>query len=61
MKPGYKTTEFWGKVLVQILTIASSLKPEAGIDPGMGLVIVGGVEALYILGRSLLKAFNKNG
>lgn len=59
MKDGIKTTEFWGKTLVQILTVVVSLKPETGLDPEMGVAIVAGIEAIYNLVRGVVKAFAK--
>lgn len=56
MKPGMQTTEFWGKVLVQLALIANQMF-------GLGLVIsdeaaltiVAGLEAAYGVGRSIAK------
>lgn len=56
-KPGYKTTEFYGKVLVQLVLAVNSIW-------GLGIecsdetswVIIGGLEGLYTMWRSAIKA-----
>lgn len=58
-KPGYKTTEFWGKTALQVLTVVSAIKPEANIDPSLALTVIAGLEAIYNLGRAIVKAFTK--
>ena len=59
MKPGIKSSEFWGKTVIQVLTILSTLKPEIGVKPEEGILIVTGLEAIYGLYRSLVKIFAK--
>lgn len=56
VKDGWKTTEFWGKTLVQVLTVLAIFKPELKVDPAMGLQAVGLVETFYHLFRALVKA-----
>ena len=57
-KPGWKTTEFWGKVVVQIIILVNSMQG-ADVDPQMAVAAIAGVEAVYALSRSLVKAFSK--
>lgn len=70
-EPGYTTTEFWGKVLVQLIGLAVIVGPSFGwhvnvnaADPATAATIqyVGGLlaivvpELVYIISRSLRKA-----
>lgn len=57
MKDGIATTEFWGKVVIQVLTVLAAVKPDAGIDPQQALIAISGLEALYHVGRIVIKAF----
>lgn len=57
-KPGYKTTEFWGKVFVQFAILLAmggviDVAPEAAEQ--YGLQIIAGLEATYQGARSLAK------
>jgi len=58
---GSSTTEFKGKTVVQLLVIAGAVVthfvPEVGIDQETAIAIVAGMEALYTLSRTVLKAF----
>lgn len=58
VKPGVQTSEFYGKILVQILTLVAMFIPDAHIDPLQGLAIVAALEGIYALGRSIVKAFH---
>lgn len=60
VKPGQRTTEFWGKTVCQVLTILATLKPELEINPETGLAIVAGLEGLYTIARSIIKAYSKS-
>lgn len=52
--PGWKTTEFWGKVAVQIFTVYSMV---SGLIPAdKAAIILGIMEATYGLARAIVKA-----
>jgi hypothetical protein len=55
-KPGVKTTEFWGKTLLQLVIILNMLFG-LGIEMSaeQAMVIVGGLEGIYALVRGLVK------
>jgi hypothetical protein len=53
MKPGYKTTEFWGKVVLQLITIIGALK--GTIDPDTATTATSILEGIYAIGRSVSK------
>lgn len=55
VKDGWKTSEFWGKTLVQVLTLVAIFKPELKLDPALGLQIVAIAESLYHAFRVLVK------
>lgn len=55
MKPGYRTTEFWVSLLGMVLP---AVLP-GQVDAGTASAIAAGVAALYTVGRSLVKAFQK--
>ena len=65
MKPGWKTTEWWGKNLVQIISLAAmayAMRTGHDVPPEtqaeilkFGLTIIGGVETAYGIGRSYAK------
>lgn len=62
MKPGYQTTEFWGKVFIQLLVLLSmggvlNIAPEAAQE--YGLQIIAGLEGVYAGGRSLYKGIGR--
>ena len=51
--PGWKTTEFWGKVAVQLFTVYGMM---SGLLPAdKAAMILGVMEALYGLARSIVK------
>lgn len=56
VKDGWKTTEFWGKTIVQVLTVLAIFKPELKLDPAVGLQLVALAETLYHAFRVLVKA-----
>ena len=57
---GLKSSEFKGKTAVQLLVIAGSVAthfyPEIGISEELAVTIVAGIEGLYTLSRTALKA-----
>ena len=59
VEPGYKTTEFWGKVTVQavgVLTMFGVAHPSsATVNALSGLAAVVVPELVYALGRSIRK------
>lgn len=61
MKPGFRTSEFWGKTLFQITIIAAGfIGEEPPIDEATALTIAAGLEGIYTLGRSVVKFFGSN-
>lgn len=52
---GIKSTEFWSKVVVQLVLIYNSLYKK-NLDPQLALAIVGALEGIYPLARSVVKA-----
>lgn len=58
--PGVSTSEFKGKAIVQIVLIAAVVLKQFGIniniDEQTAFVIIAGMEALYTVGRSIVKA-----
>jgi uncharacterized protein (DUF697 family) len=55
LKPGYQTSEFIGKVAVQALVLGVGLFHKS-MTPEQAAVIVAGLEAVYVAGRSIVKA-----
>lgn len=55
VKQGWKTTEFWGKTLVQLIVLYNSLF-KGSIDPQAALTIVAGLEGIYTGGRAVVKS-----
>lgn len=55
-KPGMQTTEFWGKVVMQLLLIGNSLfNAHATLTSEQAMAIAAGMEALYGVSRSFAK------
>lgn len=56
MKPGIKTTEFWGKLVIQV-TVALNAIFDLGIDitDEIAMAIIGGLEAIYNIVRGIVK------
>lgn len=54
-KPGYKTTEFWGKTIIQLVVIFNALSAK-DIPVESATAIIATLEGIYIGGRSLAKA-----
>ena len=53
-KPGWKTTEFWGKVGVQVMALWGAVQ---GFLPPKTAVVIGvGLEAVYTICRTVAKA-----
>ncbi len=60
VKPGWKTTEFWGKTAVQVILLLNVfVVKDNPIKPEIGLALVAGVEGVYDAVRALIKAFQK--
>ncbi len=56
-KPGIKTTEFWGKTLLQLTIILNQIfKLGIELDNQTAMTIVGGLEAIYHVVRGVTKA-----
>ena len=55
LTPGIQTSEFWGKVGVQVLVALAGMFHK-DVSPEKALIIVGSLEAIYAAGRSLVKA-----
>jgi hypothetical protein len=53
-KPGWRTTEFWGKTLIQLIVVYNSLSSK-DIPVETATAIVAALEAVYIAGRSIVK------
>lgn len=60
-RPGNKSSEFKGKSGVQAIMLLVIVLNRFGlnveIDDETALIIIGGLEAIYALGRSILKSF----
>jgi hypothetical protein len=52
-KPGWKTTEFWGKIAIQIFTLWSAGK--GFVAPEKAVLITSLLEGVYTLARSIVK------
>lgn len=59
-KAGHKTTEFWGKTAVQVALVASMFFG-LEVDEEMIVKLVAGIEAAYVLGRSIVKGMKARG
>ena len=53
VKSGKKTSEFWGKVVVQLIAFVGGLS--GIIDPELAILIVGLLEGLYAIARAIVK------
>lgn len=54
-KPGWQTTEFWGKAMLQVVVIFNAFSSK-DISPELASQLVVGLEGVYIAGRSGVKA-----
>lgn len=54
MKPGYLTTEFWGKVALEVGVVAAALS--SNLSPKWAAVAVAISEGAYAIGRGLAKS-----
>jgi hypothetical protein len=54
VKPGWQTTEFWGKTVVQMIVLYNTFF-ENKLDPQVGAQIVGAIEGLYHALRAVIK------
>jgi hypothetical protein len=55
-RPGSKTTEMWGKVVVQVVLLANALfNLGIEIDDQMALALVGFMETAYAISRGIAK------
>jgi hypothetical protein len=57
-KAGIKTTEFWGKIVAQVISLVGALK--GWISPDLAILIVAIMEAFYAIARSIAKYRGKN-
>lgn len=55
VKPGWKSSEFWSKNVVQLVIIYNALSGK-NISPELAVQLVAGLEAAYAVGRALVKA-----
>ena len=55
LKPGWKTTEFWGKTIIQLVVVFNALSSK-DIPVETATAIVAALEGIYIGGRSVVKA-----
>lgn len=51
--PGWKTTEFWGKVVVQVGVLWGAV--QGFVPPKYAAIITMGGESIYIIARTVLK------
>lgn len=51
-KPGYKTSEAWVSLLSSIFVMTS-------LPPEQAATLISGLSAVYTIGRSIVKSFNK--
>lgn len=57
VKPGSKSTEFWGKLVVQAVVLLNSwFDVSVEMDLPTAVTIVAGMEALYMVVRGAVKA-----
>lgn len=54
IKPGWKSTEFWGKTVMQVIVLLN-MYTGFKMDPKLGLEIVSAIEVAYTTWRSLIK------
>ena len=58
LKPGWQTTEFWSKVVVDLFTLWAAVK---GLLPAQtALIISASLNGVYALARNIAKAKNQN-
>ena len=55
MTPGWQTTEFWGKTIIQLVVVFNALSSK-DIPIETATMIIAGLEAVYVAGRSVVKA-----
>lgn len=55
VKPGWMTTEFWTKNIVQLVVLYNAFEKK-NVDPQMAVGIVTGLEGIYTLGRTVVKS-----
>jgi len=53
-KSGYKTTEFWGKIAVQVFTLWSAM--QGFIAPEKAALITTVLEGVYTIARGIVKS-----
>jgi len=57
IKPGIKSTEFWGKLLVQLVLLANSVFGLGiEISDADAILTVGALEGLYQIWRGIMKS-----
>lgn len=56
VKPGKNTTEFWGKLLIQLALLLNAwFDLGIEIDDETAMTIVGGIEGAYAVARGIAK------
>lgn len=55
MKPGIKTTEFWGKVVLQIILLVNMIADAVVISDELAISIIASIEGLYMVWRQWSK------
>lgn len=55
LRPGWKTTEFWGKTIIQLVVVYNALSSK-DIPLDAATAIIAALEGVYIGGRSIAKA-----
>ena len=53
VKPGWKTSEFWGKIILQVIVILSGM--QGLVSPKWAVTISATLEILYGIQRALIK------
>lgn len=53
VKPAWKTTEFWGKTILQVIVILSGI--QGVVSPKWATLIAATLEILYGIQRALIK------
>ncbi len=55
MKPGIKTTEFWGKVVLQTILLVNMIADTVVISDELAISIIASIEGLYMVWRQWSK------
>jgi microcystin-dependent protein len=54
-KPGWQTTEFWTKNIVQLVVLYNALAKK-NLDPQLAINLIVALEGVYTIGRTVAKA-----